>query len=66
MSPELAEAFVWLVRVVLLAGLGWGAWLSIGCALPRSEERVTLEHFATLALLALLFGTLGGLFHGGG
>ena len=66
MSAELAEAFVLLVRLVLVAGLGWGAWLSIGWALPRSEERVPLEHFATFALLVLLFGTLGGLVHGGG
>ena len=63
MSPDLSEAFVWLVRMLLVAGLGWGAWLSVGWALPRSEERVPFEHFATVALLVLLFGTLGGLIH---
>jgi hypothetical protein len=66
MSIELTEAFVWLVRMLLVAGLGWGAWLSIGWALPRSEARVAFEHFATVALLVLLFGTLGGLIHATG
>jgi len=59
------EAAVWLVRLVLVAGLGWGAWLCIGHILlpARSEKTLDLEHFATFALLVLLITTLGGFLH---
>ena len=67
MFTEVADLLVWIIRFVLLAGLCWGAWLCIGhLFLPaRSEKAVEYEHFATFALLVLLFTTLGGILHAG-
>ena len=61
--PELADVFVWIIRVVFAAGLAWGAWLCVShLILPeRSPKLLQLEHFATFAVLVLLFSTLGGL-----
>jgi hypothetical protein len=63
MSADFVEALVWTVRLVLLAGLCWGAWLCIGPEIlpARAKEGVRLERFATFALLALLLTTLGGI-----
>ena len=63
MFNEVADALVWIIRVALLAGLAWGAWLCFGhLILPeRSPRMLQLERFATFAVLVLLVGTLGGL-----
>ncbi|HVJ13037.1 MAG TPA: hypothetical protein VNC62_15810 [Burkholderiales bacterium] len=60
---DFGEALVWTVRLVLLAGLCWGAWLCIGPEiLPAgADQGVRLERFATFALLVLLLTTLGGI-----
>jgi hypothetical protein len=60
---DFGEALVWTVRLVLLAGLCWGAWLCIGPQIlpARAPDGVRLERFATLALLILLLTTLGGI-----
>jgi hypothetical protein len=62
---ELSDAVVWIVRLVLVAGLGWGAWLCVGHLLlpARPQKMLEMEHFATFALLVLLFTTLGGFLH---
>jgi hypothetical protein len=67
MFADTADALVWIIRLVLLAGLCWGAWLCIGhLFLPaRREKALQFEHFATFALLVLLFSTLGGVLHAG-
>lgn len=67
MFADVADLLVWIVRLVLLAGLCWGAWLCIGHVfLPaRSEKTMQFEHFATFALLVLLLSTLGGVLHAG-
>lgn len=68
MPDNLADALVWILRLALLAGIGWGAWLCIGdlVAPARPGKGLVLEHFATFALLVLvLFSTLGGLVHAG-
>ena len=66
MPDELAEALIWMIRVVLLAGIAWGGWLCVSSTLPpRSEKSAPLEHVATFALLVLLFTTLGGLLRAG-
>jgi hypothetical protein len=67
MFADVADLLVWLLRFVLAAGLCWGAWLCIGhLFLPaRSEKSLQFEHFATFALLVLLFTTLGGVLHAG-
>jgi hypothetical protein len=67
MFADTADALVWIIRLVLLAGLGWGGWLCIGhLFLPaRSEKNLHLEHFATFALLVLILTTLGGVLHAG-
>lgn len=67
MLAEMVDVLVWIVRGVLVAGLFWGAWL---CLAPASRatsapEGLPFERFATLALLALLITTIGGLFHAG-
>lgn len=67
MSADLGDALVWMVRLVLLAGLCWGAWL---CLAPeptptRIDEGLRLEHFAAFALIVLLLTTLGGVLHAG-
>jgi hypothetical protein len=63
----MVDELVWIIRLVLFAGLGWGAWLCIGHALlpERSQKTLDLEHFATYALLVLLLTTLGGVLHAG-
>jgi hypothetical protein len=60
---DFGEALIWTVRLVLLAGLCWGAWLCVGPELlpARAEQGLRLERFATFALLVLLLTTLGGL-----
>jgi hypothetical protein len=67
MPEGLADVLVWTPRLVLFAGLAWGAWLCIGQMLPPtgSERPLKLERFAVFALLALLLTTLGGIFHAG-
>jgi len=68
MPDNLADALVWILRLALLGGIGWGAWLCIGDLVypTRPEKGFALEHFATIALLVLvLFSTLGGLIHAG-
>lgn len=67
MAAELADTLVWILRLALLAGLAWGAWLSVSHALPPATpgKMLQLEHFATYALLILLLTTLGGILHAG-
>jgi hypothetical protein len=67
MLTDVADALVWVIRLLLLAGLCWGMWLCFAHAfLPeRSERTLEFEHFATFALLLLLFTTLGGVLHAG-
>ena len=67
MIADFGEFLIWLMRVALFAGICWGAWLCFGhMILPeRSPKFVHIEHFATFALLVLLFSTLGGLIHAG-
>ena len=63
MLADFGETLVWTVRLVLLAGLCWGAWLCIGPEIlpARAQDGVRLERFATFALLVLLLTTLGGI-----
>ena len=64
----MADVLVWVLRLVLITGLAWGAWLCIDeLLLPGRPERVPgLEHFATFALVVLLLiSTLGGILHAG-
>jgi len=63
MFADLGEALIWTVRLELLAGLCWGAWLCIGPEIlpARADQGVRLERFATFALLVLLLTTLGGI-----
>ena len=67
MLVESVEALVWFIRLALLAGLAWGAWLSIGQSLlpARPEKTLAFEHFATFALLVLLLSSLGVLLQAG-
>jgi len=67
MFAEAADTLVWIIRLVLFAGLAWGAWLCIGHTLlpARPEKTLQFEHFATFALLVLLLTTLGGMLHAG-
>ena len=67
MFVESVEALVWFIRLVLLAGLAWGAWLSIGESLfpARPQRTLAFEHFATFALLVLLLSTVGVLLQAG-
>ena len=67
MFVDLGDGLVWVVRLVLLAGLCWGAWLCLGPELlpARLEEGLRLERFAAFALIVLLLTTLGGLLHAG-
>jgi hypothetical protein len=67
MLVESVEALVWFIRLVLLAGLAWGAWLCIDYSLlpARPQKTLALEHFATFALLVLLLSTLGVLLQAG-
>jgi len=63
MSAEFGEGLVWTVRLVLLAGLCWGAWLCIGPEIlpARADQGLRLERFAAFALLVLLLTTIGGI-----
>ena len=69
MFEDVAEALVWIMRIVLLGGIAWGAWLCIDeMLLPdRPEKMLGAERFATFALLILLvISTLaGGFAHAG-
>ena len=49
MLADLIEILLLVVRGALIAGMCWGAWLSLG------------ERFATVALIVLLLTTFGGL-----
>jgi len=62
MLTEFDDTLVWLIRLVLAAGLAWGAWLCIATVFfpARPERTLRLERFATFALLVLLVTTLGG------
>lgn len=64
---DFADAFVWIMRVVLLAGLAWGGWLCIGqLQLPENRHKGSeIERFASFALLVLLITTIGGVLHAG-
>lgn len=63
MLAELVDFLVWIVRVALVVGLCWGAWLAFGAEFKpaNAAKSFQLERFATLALLVLLLGTIGGL-----
>lgn len=65
MFADLVDALVSIIRLALIAGLGWGAWLCLGQEfLPaRSEKSLQFERFATFALLILLLTTLGSAIH---
>jgi hypothetical protein len=67
MFSDAAETLVWIIRLVLLAGLAWGAWLCLSHTLlpARSSRALDFEHFATFALLVLLLTSLGGVLHAG-
>ena len=68
MFEDAANAFVWLLRLVLITGICWGAWLFIDeLLLPERPEKLPgLERFATFALVALLLAsTLGGFLQSG-
>ena len=67
MDIELANTLVWIIRVALVGGLAWGAWLCIGhLFLPaRPEKMLEFEHFATFAVIILILTTLGGALHAG-
>jgi hypothetical protein len=67
MFTELADTLVWIIRLALFSGLCWGAWICFShTMLPaRSQKLLQFEHFATFALLVLLFSTLGGVLHAG-
>ena len=67
MFTELADTLVWILRTLILTGLCWGAWLIFSHTFlpPPSEKKAQYEHFATFALLVLLFSTLGGVLHAG-
>jgi hypothetical protein len=67
MFADTMDALVWIIRLLLVAGVCWGAWLCIGQVfLPaRSEKSLQLEHFATFALVVLILTTLGGVLHAG-
>ena len=63
MFADLGEALIWTVRLVLLAGLCWGAWLCLAerVGAPQPGNNRPLERFATFAVLVLLLTALGGL-----
>ena len=42
MLVESVEALVWFIRLVLLGGLAWGAWLCIGQSLLPARPQKTL------------------------
>jgi hypothetical protein len=68
MVEDMADALVWVLRLVLITGLAWGAWLCIDDALlaARPDKMFGVEHFATFALVVLLLiSTLGGILHAG-
>ena len=65
MFTDIADAVLWTMRLLALAGLCWGAWLAFSLTfLPAApQRRLHIEHFATFALLVLLFSALGGVIH---
>jgi hypothetical protein len=65
MVSELADTLVWMLRLALLAGLTWGAWLCVSAGLPPAQPANPgpFEPFAAYALLILLLTTLGSLLH---
>jgi hypothetical protein len=63
MATEFADTLVWLLRLVLLAGLAWGGWLCVSHVVP--EKTLQFEHFAAYAVLLLLLTTIGGILHAG-
>ena len=65
MLTDFADLAVWIMRLAALAGLAWGAWLCFSHTfLPARRERMLeLEHFATFALMVVMFSTVGGLLH---
>jgi hypothetical protein len=67
MFTDIADTLVWIMRLVLFAGLCWGAWLCFSHTfLPaRSEKTLQFEHFATFVLLVVLLTTIGGVIHAG-
>jgi hypothetical protein len=67
MFNDLADVLVWVIRVALLGGLAWGAWLCIAHIFfpSRSEKTLEIEHFAAFAVLILLLTTLGSALHAG-
>ena len=67
MFADFADAVVWTIRILMCGGLCWGAWIVFSHTfLPaRSEKQLEVEHFATFALLVLIFSTLGGVIHAG-
>jgi hypothetical protein len=66
MFADTMDALVWIIRLLLVAGVCWGAWLCIGQVFPaKSEKSLQLEHFATFALVVLILTTLGGVLHAG-
>ena len=66
MFAEFVEFLVLMVRVALLAGLCWGAWLCLGEKVARTKpaKYLPLERFATFAALVLLLTAVGNLFQG--
>ena len=67
MFEDFADALVWVLRIALVSGIAWGAWLCVGDLLPvRSEKTLGFEHFATFALaILLLVSSLGSFLHAG-
>ena len=67
MFAHLADAIVWTIRILIFTGLAWGVWIAFSHTfLPgRSEKRLEFEHYATFALLVLIFSTVGGVIHAG-
>lgn len=64
---DFADAVLWIMRLVLAAGLAWGGWLFVGRLMSpaRREKAPGMEQFAAFALLVLLATTLGGFLHAG-
>lgn len=67
MPADLSDAIVWTIRILIFTGLAWGVWIVFSHTfLPaRSEKRLEFEHYATFALLVLIFSTVGGVIHAG-
>jgi len=64
MLSELADTLVWILRLALLAGLTWGAWLCVSHDLPPAQPvSPQFEPLTTYAILILLLTTLGSILH---